>query len=64
MIDQFVEVLKKKLYEAAEQYQQDILNGRCSSFDEYKYNSGVLRGLLGAVDIAYDLANLVEDEDD
>jgi len=64
MIHKFTDVLVQKLHEVAANYEKDILEGRCATFDEYKYNSGVLRGLAGAVEIAKDLANLTEEDDD
>lgn len=64
MIDKFVAVLEQKLMEAAAPYQSSLSEGRCASFDEYKFDAGVIQGLLGAVAIAKDLAKLAEEDDD
>ena len=64
MIDQFVNVLVDKLREAAAPYENAVFEGKCGTFEEYKFNAGVIRGLLGAISIAQDLAKLAEEIDD
>lgn len=64
MIDKFVAVLEQKLAEAAAPYQSLLVEGRCGSFDEYRFSAGVIQGLLGASVMAKDLARLAEEDDD
>lgn len=64
MIGQFTDVLSDKLREAVAPYENAILEGKCETIEEYKFNAGVIRGLLGAISIAHDLAKLAEERDD
>lgn len=64
MINQFAEVLRKKIREDMNNYADDISGGVCKSFDEYQRLCGVIHGLAIAERYLLDLAQNMEETDD
>ncbi|RKZ78261.1 MAG: hypothetical protein DRQ47_01065 [Gammaproteobacteria bacterium] len=46
------------LHEDAQPYKDKILNGHCKSFDEYRYDTGILVGLAMAERTLHDTLKL------
>ena len=62
---QAFEVLRDKLRTDMNNFTDDLANGQCSSFEQYKELCGVIRGLAFAERHLLDLAeNLKEDDDE
>ena len=57
-------VINKELNEKVEQLQEALTLGHLSSYEEYKFICGQVRGLLAARDIINDLKTKMENEDD
>jgi hypothetical protein len=64
MIQQFAEILRKKIREDMNNYADDLAGGVCKSFDEYQRLCGVIHGLAIAERYLLDLAKNVEETDD
>lgn len=64
MIQNFVEVLRKKIREDLNNYADDIAGGACQNFDQYQKLCGVIQGLAMAEAYLLDLAKKVEESDE
>lgn len=64
MIQQFAEVLRKKIREDMNNYADDIAGGSCKNFDEYQKLCGVIHGLALAESHLLALAQKVEESDE
>lgn len=64
MIQNFVEVLRKKIREDLNNYADDIAGGACQSFEQYQKLCGVIQGLAIAESYLLDLAKKVEEAND
>jgi hypothetical protein len=64
MIDDFARVIREKLREDMNNYTDDMANGVCQSFEQYKKLCGVIQGLAIAERYVIDLAKKVEDADE
>ena len=64
MIQNFVEVLRKKIREDLNNYADDIAGGACQNFEQYQKLCGVIQGLAMAEAYLLDLAKKVEDSDE
>lgn len=64
LVVDFVEALKKKIRADMNNFTDDLANGQCTSFDQYKELCGVIRGLAYAERHLLDLANIMEENDD
>ena len=63
-MDQTLEYLVEKLQEERTLKEKALVNGALQSFEEYKYATGVIRGLLLAESVVTDLANRMENSDE
>ena len=59
-----LQVLRDKLRADMNNYTDDLANGQCSSFEQYKELCGVIRGLAFAERHLIDLAENVEKDND
>lgn len=59
-----LEVLRDKLRADMNNYTDDLANGQCSSFEQYKELCGVIRGLAFAERHLLDLAENIEKDND
>lgn len=59
-----LEYLVEKLQEERNSKGEALLDGAVQSFEEYKYATGVIRGLLLAESIITDLAKRMESSDE
>jgi len=57
-------VINKELNEKIDQLQEAVTYGHLSSYEEYKFICGQLRGLLTAKDIINDLKTKMENNDE
>ena len=64
MIQNFVEVLRKKIREDLNNYADDIAGGACQSFEQNQKLCGVIQGLAMAEAYLLDLAKKVEESDE
>jgi hypothetical protein len=64
MITQFAEVLRKEIRKDMNNYTDDMANGVCTSFDEYKKLCGVIQGLALAESHLLALLKKVEESDE
>jgi hypothetical protein len=64
MDTQILEVLLEKYQERINLLQDAIARGGCSTFDEYKYSCGQLRGLEAACLVVTDLKQSMESSDE
>ena len=64
MINQFADVLRKKIREDMNNCADDLAGGVCKSFDEYQRLCGVIHGLAIAERYLLDLAQNMEETDD
>jgi hypothetical protein len=61
----FITALRNKLRADMNNFTDDLANGQCTSFEQYKELCGVIRGLAYAERHLLDLAeNLKEDNDE
>ena len=60
----FVDALKNKIRADMNNYADDLANGQCKTYDEYKELCGVIRGLAFAERHLLDLAEYLQKEDD
>jgi len=61
----FITALRTKLRTDMNNFTDDLANGQCTSFEQYKELCGVIRGLAFAERHLLDLAeNLKEDDDE
>lgn len=59
-----LQVLREKLRADMNNYTDDLANGQCSSFEQYKELCGVIRGLAFAERHLIDLAENIEKDND
>jgi hypothetical protein len=59
-----LQVLREKLRADMNNYTDDLANGQCSSFEQYKELCGVIRGLAYAERHLIDLAENIEKAND
>jgi hypothetical protein len=59
-----LQVLRDKLRADMNNYTDDLANGQCSSFEQYKELCGVIRGLAYAERHLIDLAENIEKAND
>ena len=64
MINQFADVLRKKIREDMNNYADDLAGGACRSFDEYQKLCGVIQGLAYAESHLMALLKKVETSDE
>jgi hypothetical protein len=64
VIQNFVEVLRKKIREDLNNYADDIAGGACQNFEQYQKLCGVIQGLAMAEAYLLDLAKKVEESDE
>lgn len=60
----FVDALKNKIRADMNNYADDLANGQCKTYDEYKELCGVIRGLAFAERHLLDLADLMKEDND
>lgn len=60
----FVEALRNKLRVDMNNFTDDLANGQCTSFEQYKELCGVIRGLAFAERHLIDLAEKIERAED
>jgi len=58
------EVLRDKLRADMNNFTDDLANGQCTSFEQYKELCGVIRGLAFAERHLLDLAEKIKEDDD
>ena len=63
-MDQYLEYLMKEYQERMYMLSDAMARGHCSSYEEYKYTCGQLRGLESACAIFKDLKQKLENSDD
>jgi hypothetical protein len=64
VIQNFVEVLRKKIREDLNNYADDMAGGACQNFEQYQKLCGVIQGLAMAEAYLLDLAKKVEESND
>ena len=64
MIHEFVRVLREKIRDDLNNYADDLANGSCQSFEEYRKLCGVIQGLAIAERYILDLAKKVDEAND
>lgn len=64
MINQFAEALRKEIRKDMNNYTDDLANGVCQSFDDYKKLCGVIQGLALAESHLLALQKKVEESDE
>lgn len=57
-------LLNKEIDEQVAQLQDAVMFGQLTSYEEYKFLCGQIRGLLAAKEIISDLKQRMEDNDD
>ena len=60
----FAEAIKNRLRVDMNNFTDDLANGQCTSFEQYKELCGVIRGLATAERMLLDLADQLEHSDD
>jgi hypothetical protein len=60
MIQQFADVLRKKIREQMNDYADDVAGGACHTFEDYKKLCGVIEGLALAERFLIDLREQME----
>ena len=60
----FITALRNKLRSDMNNYTDDLANGQCTSFEQYKELCGVIRGLAFAERHLLDLAEKMKEDDD
>jgi hypothetical protein len=64
MDTQALEVILDKLKERMDLLQEAVARGGCTSFDEYRFSCGQLRGLEAACMVIADLKQTMESSDE
>ena len=64
MIDQFADVLVKKIRVDMNELADQLASNRSRTIEDYRYTCGVLRGLAIAEDFIKDLAKRAEESDE
>ena len=60
----FITALRNKLRADMNNFTDDLANGQCTSFEQYKELCGVIRGLAFAERHLLDLAEKMKDDND
>ncbi len=60
----FITALRNKLRADMNNYTDDLANGQCTSFEQYKELCGVIRGLAFAERHLLDLAETMKEDND
>jgi len=60
----FITALRTKLRTDMNNFTDDLANGQCTSFEQYKELCGVIRGLAFAERHLLDLAEKMKEDDD
>lgn len=64
LVMDFIEALRGKLRTDMNNYADDLANGQCTTFEQYKELCGVIRGLALAERHLLDLAEKMKEDDD
>ena len=64
LVMDFIEAMRTKIRTDMNNYADDLANGQCTSFEQYKELCGVIRGLAFAERHLLDLAEKLKDPDD
>jgi len=64
LVMDFMEAMRNKLRTDMNNYADDLANGQCTSFEQYKELCGVIRGLALAERHLLDLAEKMKEDDD
>ena len=64
LVMDFMEAMRNKLRTDMNNYADDLANGQCISFEQYKELCGVIRGLALAERHLLDLADKMKEDDD
>ena len=64
LVMDFMEAMRNKLRTDMNNYADDLANGQCTSFEQYKELCGVIRGLALAERHLLDLADKMKEDDD
>lgn len=64
MMDKTLEYLMTEYKERMSMLSEAMARGMCTSFEEYKFTCGQLRGLESACSVIQDLADRLEKSDD
>ena len=64
MIHEFARVLRERIREDLNNYADDLANGVCQSFEEYRKLCGVIQGLGIAERYILDLAKKLDEAND
>ena len=64
LVMDFMEAMRSKLRTDMNNYADDLANGQCTSFEQYKELCGVIRGLALAERHLLDLAEKMKEDDD
>ena len=64
LVMDFIDAMRTKLRTDMNNFTDDLANGQCTSFEQYKELCGVIRGLAFAERHLLDLAEKLKDPDD
>lgn len=64
LVMDFMEAMRNKIRTDMNNYADDLANGQCTSFEQYKELCGVIRGLALAERHLLDLAEKMKEDDD
>lgn len=64
LVMDFMEAMRNKLRADMNNYADDLANGQCTNFEQYKELCGVIRGLALAERHLLDLAEKMKEDDD
>ena len=64
LVMDFIEAMRSKLRTDMNNYADDLANGQCTDFAQYKELCGVIRGLAFAERHLLDLADKLKEDDD
>ena len=64
LVMDFMEAMRNKLRTDMNNYADDLANGQCTSFEQYKELCGVIRGLAFAERHLLDLAEHMKEDND
>ena len=64
LVMDFMEAMRNKLRTDMNNYADDLANGQCTSFEQYKELCGVIRGLALSERHLLDLAEKMKEHDD
>jgi hypothetical protein len=64
LVSDFIEAVRKKIRDDMNNYTDDLANGQCQDFANYKELCGVIRGLAFAERHLLDLAEYLKEDHD